>query len=723
MRLPVLLAALATLAGPASAQAPLRRVPFTPGMVVTRSMAILPGTYVVTGGDSAAITVRGDGVVLDLTGVDLVGNADAERPDAFSGVGLTVDGGERVTIRGARIRGFRTAILARGTRGLSLLDNDLSHNWRPRLYSGIEHESLVDWLSYHRNEADEWLRYGAGIYLAGVTGGEVRGNTVRQGMNGLLLTSTTGVKAWNNDFSFNSGLGIGLYRSSRNVVMHNRVDWNVRGYSHGFFNRGQDSAALLMYEQSSHNVVAHNSMTHSGDGLFLWAGQHTMDTGEGGSNDNLFYANDFSFAPTNGIEATFSRNAFVRNRVHGSWHGIWGGYSWQSVILDNDFSGNVEAIAIEHGQDNTIAGNRFDGDTTAIRLWWNRLEPSDWGYPKHRDTRSRNYRIDANRFTGNRVALRVDNTQAVRGSGNGVAGLDSLLVVRGDTAGWEVELRAGEAGPTVGVPESLTVAPLPGGLNALDDPQTRRGRESIIVHDWGPYDGLSPKLWPVGRSDESPLRLRVLGPPGRWRAVRRDGIATLSATTGRTGDTITLTPAAGREGDFAIELEYRGAATVSPFGVHAAAGSPVRFEWERFSPARAWRVRFVALDSAAPVPSDTVAVRQALGTGREVAVLDTARLDLVWSRPPRPTIPRGRVLAEATASVRLATGRYRLRTIADDAIRVWIDGRLALDDWAPGESRVREVTVQLGGTHAIRVEHLQVDGWYELRVDVERERR
>ena len=27
-----------------------------------------------------------------------------------------------------------------------------------------------------------------------------------------------------------------------------------------------------MYEQSSHNVVAYNSVTHSGDGLFLWAG-------------------------------------------------------------------------------------------------------------------------------------------------------------------------------------------------------------------------------------------------------------------------------------------------------------------------------------------------------------------------------------------------------------------------------------------------------------------
>ena len=28
-------------------------------------------------------------------------------------------------------------------------------------------------------------------------------------------------------------------------------------------------------------------MTHGGDGLFLWAGQHTMDSGEGGANVEL----------------------------------------------------------------------------------------------------------------------------------------------------------------------------------------------------------------------------------------------------------------------------------------------------------------------------------------------------------------------------------------------------------------------------------------------------
>ena len=126
----------------------------------------------------------------------------------------------------------------------------------------------------------------------------------------------------------------------------------MRGYSHGFYNRGQDSAGLLMYEQSSRNVVAYNSITHGGDGLFLWAGQSTMDTGQGGANDNLFYGNDFSHAPTNGIEATFSRNAFIANRIEENWHGVWGGYSFDSLIAGNTFARNQEAIAIEHGQNN-----------------------------------------------------------------------------------------------------------------------------------------------------------------------------------------------------------------------------------------------------------------------------------------------------------------------------------------------------------------------------------
>jgi parallel beta-helix repeat protein len=301
-------------------------------------------------------------------------------------VAIRVDGGTDVTIRNANVRGYRFAVLARGTRNLRLIDNELSYGWKPRLYSLVGHESLVDWLSFHDNEDRQWMRFGAAIYLEDVTGGEVAGNRAVQGMNGLLMTRSDGITVRDNELAFNSGLGIGLYRSNRNTIVGNRLDYNVRGYSHGFYQRGQDSAAILVYEQSRNNVIAYNSATHSGDGLFLWAGQSTMNTGAGGANDNLILANDFSFAPTNGIEVTFSRNTIVGNRVEGSRYGVWGGYSWETVITGNCFAGNEVGVAIEHGQDNIIDRNVFAGDATAIELWANPVEPSDWGYPRHSST-------------------------------------------------------------------------------------------------------------------------------------------------------------------------------------------------------------------------------------------------------------------------------------------------------------------------------------------------
>ncbi|HTL05115.1 MAG TPA: NosD domain-containing protein, partial [Gemmatimonadales bacterium] len=447
------LLALATLGAPPalSGQVPLPGVTPRPGLLLTSSARLLPGTYRLgapASPDSAAITLRGDDLTLDLTGVTLEGSDPAGDPDRSQGVAIRIVGGRNVRIVGGRIRGYQVAVLARGTRNLRLSGIDASDNWRPRLYSGVEHESLADWLSFHHNEQDEWLRYGAGFYLSGVHGGELRANRVRQGMNGLLLVRSDSLRIEENDFSFNSGLGIGLYRSRDNRILANRLDFNVRGYSHGFYRRGQDSAGLLLYEQSTGNLVAWNSATHGGDGLFLWAGQQTMDSGQGGANDNLFYRNDFSFAPANAMEATFSRNAFVANRAVGSDYGLWGGYSFGSRVIGNCFAGNRTGIAIEHGQDNVILGNRFVGDSTAIALWGDPIEPSDWGYPKHRDTRSRDYRIEGNRFEGNRVALRARNTAGLKALANRYVLVDSLAVLR-DTSGFltDAPLASGGSAP------------------------------------------------------------------------------------------------------------------------------------------------------------------------------------------------------------------------------------------------------------------------------------
>lgn len=679
----------------ATAQGSLPIIELRPGLVITRSVRVAPKPYRLVAPaslDSAAIVIRGDGITVDFAGAALLGAAPDSEPDQGAGVAIRIEGGRNITVRNAKIRGYKIGILAEGTRGLTLTNNDASHNWKPRLYSLIEHESLVDWLSYHQNDKNEWHRYGAAFYLSGVTGGAIRGNTVEQGMNGLLLTRSDSLRIQGNTFSFNSGLGIGLYRSSDNVILNNRIEFNVRGYSHRFYRRGQDSAALLLYEQSNRNLVAWNAATHGGDGLFLWAGQSTMDSGKGGANDNVFYANDFSWAPTNAMEATFSRNSFLANRAMGSEYGLWGGYSFESKVIGNCFGTNRFGVAIEHGQDNLIAANRFDGDSLAIRLWGDSLQPSDWGYPKHRDTRSRDYRIEKNVFAGNRLTLQAANT-----TGLGVTANDSVPDARaGCTPGFlPAEYRAQI--PTI----EGVVARIP--ASAFAD----RDRAAMIVDEWGPFDWKSPKLWPVDSSRAVPLRLAVLGPAGGWRVVDRRGVAHLSTESGRMGDTISVTPA--EPGDWQVTLEYTGGATVSPRGEVRPAGRPYRFGYSRFEPATEWNLRFFAWKDSTE-----------LGTfGRTAPILErkTSRLDYQWYRPLLPGLPREKWALEATTTVTLGAGEYRLRTISDDGIRVFVDGSLVIDRWSVHESTVDTVPIA-AGRHDIRVEFFQGDGWTELRVEI-----
>jgi len=702
------------------------------GIVISRSVRVAPGTYRIAAPkslDSAIIIVRGNDITVDFRGATLVGAPSGADPDAGAGVAIRIEGGRNIRIENARIRGYKVAILARGTRGLTLIDNDLSDNWKPRLFSLVEHESLVDWLSYHRNEKDEWLRFGAAAYLADVRGGEIRGNRVERGMNGVLLVRSDSLRLWNNIITFNSGLGFGLYRSSDNVIMHNHADYNVRGYSQGFYRRGQDSAALLIYEQSCRNVVAYNSMTHSGDGLFLWAGQSTMDTGEGGSNDNIFVGNDFSYAPTNGMEATFSRNIFIGNRIEGSDHGLWGGYSFDSKVVGNDFRRNRIGIAIEHGQNNEILANRFTGDSTAISLWANPIEPSDWGYPKHRDTRSRDYRITGNVFLRQRAAIRARTTRDVRLTGNRITAADSTYVVA-DTAGWTIDEDTITSEPTAddNASTGARLPPLPPDLARLIPAQlpgrqpfpphpglTWRDRSAIIVTESGPYDWRSPLLWPADSTRATPLRLRVVGPEGEWRVVDRRGVSAVSRDNGRildaTEDTITVTPAPGSERDWAVTLEHRATRPDS------TGQSVRRFSFTRFEPAIDWTVRFFAWRDTTADPTRNTSAFAAMLRGTPMLTRQVPRLDYMWYRPTIAGLPQERFAIEGRGSVTLGPGRYTLRTISDDGVRVWVDGRLVIDSWTPHESKVDHVT--LGpGRHELRVQYYQLRGWTELRLEI-----
>jgi hypothetical protein len=267
--------------------------------------------------------------------------------------------------------------------------------------------------------------------------------------------------------------------------------------------------------------------------------------------------------------------------------------------------------------------------------------------------------------------------------------------------------------------EYATLAPAPRGITPATEPLEMRPRSSIVVDEWGPYDWRSPKLWPVDSARAVPLRLAVLGPPGEWRVVERNGIASVSKSAGRMLDTLAVTPRSVAAGaDWGLVLEYRGEETVSPRGARVERGAPVRFSYGRFEPAVRWTARiFEWSDSVPPGPDGAELAQLLRSTPR--ATLELPRLDLEgYGELIRNVTPQRFVLA-ASGTVELLPGTYTLRTISDDGLRVWVDGKLAIDHWPPHESKLDFATLP-GGRHELRVQYFQLGGWGELRVEVVR---
>ncbi len=722
----------------------MQQVRPTPGLVITRTTVVARGTYRLPNasdeGKTSAIVVQGDGITVDFNGAVLEGSPQTTLPDARKGTGLIVKG-KNVTIKNLVVRGYRHGLIARDVPGLRILDSNFSYNWKQHLLSTLEREDGADWMSFHHNEKEEWLRYGQGIYLSGCDGFEVKGCTATGGQSGLMIMKSNKGKIWNNNFSFLSALGLGMYHSSDNVIMHNKIDWCVRGYSHGVYNRGQDSAGILIYEQSHRNTFAYNSVTHGGDGFFLWAGQTTMDTGEGGCNGNLVFGNDFSHAPTNGIEATFSRNMFIANRVDECWHGVWGGYSFDTLIVGNSFVDNDEGIALEHGQNNTIANNTFRNNKLGINLWQNKTQDPNWGYPKHHDTVSHGYRIRDNVFDGGDVTISLRDTKDVVVRNNTFEDVRLPLRLTDDVTGLKFLENNLPANPQLpqhagigenhlpmfgrppypvspGISPSTAPKRLAGGHEALLPAGALRGRKYILVDEWGPYDFRAPILWPRGKNPDGSMRFEVLGPKGTWKATTVRG-ATLTPTHGTVPGFVDVRMIPGKATDLLLDLQYRGGAVVSPFGVRTAAGKPYRFQYSQFFTPIDWTVKWFAYDKATQEPRTMLpAFEKLLSEGTPIRTEKTDTVSYAWGGSPGPGVPDNYFATLAEGTFELPKGEYTLNVTSDDGVRVWVDGKLVIDNWTYHGPTLDTATLKLGGTHKIRAEQFEIDGYSALKVEL-----
>ncbi|MDE3251275.1 MAG: right-handed parallel beta-helix repeat-containing protein [Bacteroidota bacterium] len=677
------------------------------GMVIRASVQFTAKYYHLNAGkglDNPILIIEGKNITVDFNQAVLQGSNDKNRPDEMYGLAILIrKGSENIVIKNAHIHGYKIGILADSVRNLTIDQSDLSYNWRQHLQSNRLREDISDWMSYHHNENDEWLRYGAAIYLKNCNRATVTNTTVMDGQCALLMTRCDNAIIRDNSFTFNSGIGIGLYRSSNNSIYHNRLDFNVRGFSFGNYQRGQDSAALLLFEQCNNNIIAFNTATHSGDGFFLWAGQSTLDTGMGGCNDNIIYGNDFSFAPTNGVEVTFSRNLVMKNRITDCDYGIWGGYSYESDFTDNTFANNRIGIGIEHGQDNNIALNRFTNDQTGIKLWSGEEQPSDWVYPKKKNTDSRNYWIAANGFTMTPVAFDIMGTDTVVFSGNTRLGVQQHFVL-GDR-NQNIDSSREEDVLDMDYQPDERIRKL--GITERPAEILPSGKKEIRVTEWGPYDFQYPLLW-LNHVDSSGLYyFDILGPGGQWTVGDLQGFQIMEKGDGKFPSTITV-KADSTVTERSIRLHYQGPGFLDAFGNKQDSSSARDFTYSEFDPHPIWSVSWYRWDAAHDPDNDFTKFSEILN-GPAFLSTQTDKLDYTWWGPVEKGFPADSFATVAVAKMQLKKNNYSIGITADDYVKLFIDGRELIHAWDAASTALDENT-----HHRIQVS--LSEGMHEFRI-------
>lgn len=691
-------------------------------LVINKSTKIKKANYSFEAYDSlnqSVLVIEGNDITVDFSNAVLIGNTKNQLPDQFHGVAILVRNGKNITIRNLTAKGYKLAVIARNVDGLKIENCDFSYNYRQHLNSTQEKEDISDWLSHHHNENDEWLRYGAAMYLRGCNNFIISNCKVTGGQNALMMMECNNGTIYNNDFSFNSGLGIGMYKSSGNKIMYNKIDFDVRGYSHGVYNRGQDSAGILIYEQSSNNLFYNNSVTHGGDGFFLWAGQITMDTGKGGCNNNRIVNNDFSYAPTNGVELTFSSNQITGNRIFECDHGIWGGYSYNTTISSNQFRNNRIAIAIEHGQHNKIENNIFYKDGEAIRLWSRKEQPSDWGYAKYHDTRSVDYLIALNSFNQNPVAYNIIGTDSLRIFNNRYSGVDRIFKIDSTVTNMdssEVELTDTAARyPAVKNP-----------MNPFKGNAKLAGRKNIMITEWGPYDFRYPMIWNTNPIDTSAtMQFDVLGPKGKWKLISVKGLEMEKMVIDTFPNQLSAKKIAAPRTDVEIVAEYNGPAFTDQFGNLIPANTPFKFAFKKFFQPIDFTVRFYSFDSTNnPIKTNSI---DSLEKQEPFKTEKVNKLDYAWwggINANKKQYTQFLTIAEGSAD--MEGGEYEMGVTWDDAVRIYLDGKLIFDEWNPSkyqfdESPNKKIKINVTpGIHKFQVEHVELGGFATLSLKLKK---
>jgi hypothetical protein len=246
---------------------------------------------------------------------------------------------------------------------------------------------------------------------------------------------------------------------------------------------------------------------------------------------------------------------------------------------------------------------------------------------------------------------------------------------------------------------------LPDGMLAVLPNGFPRGRKFILVDEWGPFDFRRP-IATIDTAAGNLYSLVLIGPSGDWKISKMEGVKTVSAKKGTVPATITVERDPKSDAVF-IEFEYSSPQAIrTVFGEIVPTGKVYKFDFQRFEKKMEWHVKFFNYDS---IPSpETFTAKSPIHEIRKES------LAFAWWGSPAESVYEDKFATLSTTNIDIAPGEYTLELTSDDGVRLYLDGKLLIDNWDVHEPETDEITVKLGGRHSIRIEHFDAGGFAAL---------
>ncbi|MBL4770706.1 MAG: right-handed parallel beta-helix repeat-containing protein [Planctomycetes bacterium] len=614
-------------------------------------------------------------VELDLTSVEMIGGGPGTDQDRFVGVGLLVEDCHNVRILGGVWKGYRQAIVVRDSTSVTIESADFSGMWSQGLQSTATGDDVADWIDPVGEGAGE---IPAAITVIDVEGLTVRSCKVRHAQNGLLLNGVHGALVRDNDFSFLSGWGIALIDSEDCTVAYNATEYNVRGYSHGAYAVGHNSAGILLAGASHGNRIAFNRASHCGSGILLWG----RESEDGRPSGNRLFGNDCSAGIQAGIQSVRSVDTLVQNnRIEDALaYGIRSQADDGFVVLENEIDGTQGRGLAFHGTSRSVVfSNRILNNQVGLEVAAKAPQGPD-SQTMETDASAHHF-IVGNRFSDNGQDLVASNSQALSFAGNRFLGGKQRLHVQG-IAAWE-DPESNQAGESEPQGQDTVVGWLAG---------------SNGIMPTGSIEQVSLQLWD-GELPQDLVQAQALAAP------EIEGHPKSAAIVRSEFDGGTETVVIGRFGPWDFPSGEAQSQMRQPGGI--------------FSGAR-WQANWFSFDAETHDP------RGDLQAWRSLAETPILRRTVDHFLEPRPSdeiksqVPSIRFGLIAETEIELPeAGSYQLSIMSDDGLRVWFGDAVVFEDWSWHATERKQVLLDLeAGVHTVRLEYFQLDGAAELALEL-----